>query len=86
MPKALRPGDIVTLPSGRKVRIMVAAEPSRPWSAIEMGHSWQVCREHGLPAAGVSFYFGDRGPLQLQEDDAKALATTLNGVRLVAGR
>lgn len=81
MPREKHPGDFIKLPSGKNVRIMVPAVPERPWKAIEVGHVWHVCREHGLPAAGVSFYFGPRGPLQLDEADAMALAKGLNSVR-----
>lgn len=83
MAKAPRIGDLVSLPSGRKVRLMCAAEAGRPWAPIEVTPSyWHVCREHGVAGhAGVSHYFESRRPLQLDEADARALAIALNRVR-----
>ena len=80
MAKTLRVGDLLKLPSGRSVRIMCKVEPERPWAAVETGWIWHVIREHGLPAAGVSFYFHADRPIQLDEEDARALAKALNGV------
>lgn len=80
MARTIRVGDGVTLPSGRVVRVTVAAEATRPWAAIETGWLWHVCRDHGRDHPLVSFYFDPvrRTPLQLDEADAKALAAALN--------
>lgn len=82
MAKAIRVGDLVTLPSGAKVRVTCPGVPERPWAAIEHAWLWHVCRDHGLEAPSASHYFGGTGrPLQLDEDDAKALAEILNTAR-----
>lgn len=84
MAKALRIGDEVTLPSGRKVKITAAGDPGRPWGAVESTWLWHVCRDHGRDGHPlVAFYFDPvrRTPMQLDEADAKALATALNLVR-----
>ena len=76
-------GDLVKLPSGRKVRVMCAAEKGRPWAAVEITpSSWHVCRDHGQAGhGGVSHYFNTSRPLQLDAADARELAKLLNGVR-----
>lgn len=71
-------GDLVKLPSGKKVRIMCPAVPERPWAALQVGWTWQVCREHGHEAPGVAHYFHENRPIQLDEVDARALAEALN--------
>lgn len=85
MATKVRVGDTVTLPSGLVVPITVAADPARPWAAIEVTHLWHVCRDHGHEQPGVSHYFGGRPHLlQLDEADARALAAALNRARAAA--
>lgn len=80
MDEVIRVGDSVTLPSGAVVKVTVEAVRDRPWAAIETGWVWHVCRFHqhaDQPCA--SFYYGGKAiPVQLQGDDAKALADLLN--------
>ena len=74
-------GDRVTLPKGLSVLVTAAADPARPWQATRAGSHWQVCRQHSLGESAVSAYFGGRrGALQLDEEDALALAGMLNRV------
>ena len=83
MGKQLRIGDMVKLPSGKRVRVLLPTGASRPWSAVQADHVWQVCREHGLLAQGVSFVFDpvSRNPLRLAAADALALAAALNAIQ-----
>lgn len=79
---AIRVGDLVTLPSGAKVMVTCPGVSWRPWVAIQYAWLWHVCRDHGLEAPSASHYFGGTGrPLQLVEEDAKALAKILNSAR-----
>ena len=73
-------GHLVTLPSGRRVRVMCAADSKRRWSPVEVSPGyWHLCREHSRHGqAGMSHYFSEKKPLQLDEGDAKALAKMLN--------
>lgn len=74
-------GDRVTLPKGLSVLVTAAADPARPWQAMRAGSHWQVCRRQSLDEGTVSAYFGGRrGALRLEEEDARALAETLNRV------
>jgi hypothetical protein len=85
MPKSVKVGDKVTLPSGRTVLVTIEAVRDRPWAAIKTGWLWHVCREHGREGHPlVSFYFDPvrRTPLQLDEADAKALAAILNRAKV----
>ncbi len=45
MAKAIRVGDLVTLPSGRKVRMMCAAVPEPRRSSLELGDAIPARRE-----------------------------------------
>lgn len=81
MAKAIRVGDEVQLPSGLKIKVTAAAVRERPWAALEIGWTWQVCREHAdasKPLAEHYFHQQRNHPLQLDEADAKALAAALN--------
>ncbi len=82
MPKPLRIGELVKLPSGKKVRVIFPTVQGRPWSAVQAEHVWHVCREHGLAAQGVTFVFDpvSRHPMRLDQADAEALATALNTI------
>jgi hypothetical protein len=84
MAAAFRVGDEARLPSGLRVLITAAAEPLRPWGAVFLGRHWHVIREcaPGANCLGVEHYFGGGVvPLQFDERDARALATTLNAVK-----
>ena len=68
---------------GMRVKLTVEAVRERPSGAVQTGWLWHVCREHGRERHPlVSFYFDPvrRVPLQLSEEDAKALADFLNRV------
>lgn len=76
-------GSEVTLPSGKQVRITAPADAEHPWQAIEGKHHWYVGRPHRQPDDGKAtlYYAGRPVPVELDEDDAKALASALNHVR-----
>ena len=80
MSNAPEVGGQVTLPSGLVVLITVAADPDRPWSAVPLGHRWQVGRLHlNDGSSRLSLYHaGKRMPLQLDQVDARTLAEILN--------
>jgi len=87
--KAIRVGDQVQLPSGRKVRVTAKAEASRPWGAVFLGRNWHVVREcaPGGNCLGAEFYFGGgKVPLQLDEADAVAVAAMLNRATVPSSR
>ena len=74
-------GERVALPTGLSVLVTAAADPARPWQAMRAGTHWRVCRQQSQGDNAVSAYFGGRrGALQLDEEDAKALAEALNRV------
>jgi hypothetical protein len=76
-----RIGERVTLPTGLSVLVTAAADPARPWQAMRAGPHWQVCRQRSQGDSAVSAFFGGRrGALQLDEEDARALAEALNRV------
>lgn len=84
MPRAPKVDENVTLPSGLVVRLTVAADPARRWSAVEIGFRWHVCRQHAdasQPLVQHFFHPTRPHPLQLNEADAKALALALNRAR-----
>jgi hypothetical protein len=71
----------VTLPKGLSVLVTAAADPARPWEAMRTGPHWQVCRQQSVGEHMMSaFSGGRRGALQLDEEDARALAEALNRV------
>ena len=76
-------GTEVTLPSGRRVRLTAPFDARRPWFATRVQQQWQVSRAHAqLGEQGGTFFYGGRPlPLQLDEQDAQALAGLLNQVR-----
>jgi hypothetical protein len=76
-------GTEVKLPSGRRVRLTAPFDARRPWSATQVQNAWQVCRALAQPGerGGAFYYGGSPLPLQLNEEDAKALAELLNEVR-----
>ncbi len=80
-------GDRLTLPKGLSVLVTAAADPARPWQAMRAGSHWRVCRRQSYDEGAVSAYFGGRrGALQLDEQDALALAEMLNRVEPATGR
>lgn len=84
MAKAIRVGDELQLPSGRRVRVTSKWERSRPWAAVFLGRHWHVVRQcpPGADRLGVEHFFGgELAPLQLDWADAVALAKALNRVR-----
>jgi hypothetical protein len=81
MPKTVRVGDEVQLPSGRKVRVTAKGERDRPWAAVFLGRHRHVIREcaPGGNCLGVEHYLGgELAPMQLNEADATTLAAALN--------
>lgn len=76
MPSPPKIGERVQLPSGLRVRIMVGADPARPWRATPLGSAWMLTRpgRSGHP----EHYFAGKEPLQFDKTDAEALSRILN--------
>jgi len=80
--KAILVGDTVMSPSGAFVRVTAAVDAKRRWGVIGVASVWQV-RRHQPDQSGSGWQYllgGKPVPLQLGEDDAKALVDTLNRV------
>jgi hypothetical protein len=79
---AARFEQILTLPSGRQMRLEREVDPGPPWQAVRSGGWWLLRRPHvHLKPPSYSYYFEGAVPMKLDEVDAKALMRILNRER-----
>ena len=71
---------MVRLPSGLDFKVTFAADPARPWGAVQVGSGWVIRRPRTLGGV-VTFYGGRNAPIKLEQADAEAVAAVLNRVR-----
>ena len=74
-------GDVVVLPSGRRVMLTTAPYRGFPWIATKVRCHWEVLRPGLSAPEPVSFAIGKSPAPGLDEADACALAVLLNAVR-----
>jgi len=73
-------GDVVALPSGRRVMLTAAPYAGNPWTAQRVRDHWEVLRPGLITSRPNSFGIGLFPEQGLDEADANALVDFLNAV------